>query len=76
MTTTGPVGIFDQIDQNVLGLPDGTRPPLTVHVGSRAFLLSPEESRKVLYGGATGRDAARRGLAASHHRGPTGAAGL
>lgn len=50
MTTTGQAGIFAQIDQNVLGLPDGTRPPLVVHVGSRAFRLSPEESRNALYG--------------------------
>ncbi|WP_431775268.1 hypothetical protein [Streptomyces cucumeris] len=50
MTSTGPGGIFARIDQGVLGPPDGARPSLTVHIGSRAVLLSPEESRRALYG--------------------------
>ncbi|MEV5200126.1 hypothetical protein [Streptomyces sp. NPDC053720] len=50
MTTTGPGGVFARIDRSVLGPPDGTRPSLTVHVGPRTVLLSPEESRKALYG--------------------------
>ncbi|MCX4849656.1 hypothetical protein [Streptomyces sp. NBC_00893] len=58
MTTTGPGGVFARIDQSVLGPPDGTRLSLTVHVGSRTILLSPEESRRALYG--AGRDATLR----------------
>jgi hypothetical protein len=50
MTSTEPGSVFARIDRGVLGPPGATRPSLTVHVGSRAVLLSPEESRKVLYG--------------------------
>ncbi|MFG3019987.1 hypothetical protein ACGFZQ_15805 [Streptomyces sp. NPDC048254] len=50
MTPTGPGGVFARIDRGVLGPPGGTRPSLTVHVGSCAVLLSPEESRRALYG--------------------------
>ncbi|MFC4506245.1 MULTISPECIES: hypothetical protein [Streptomyces] len=50
MTATGPGGVFTRIDQGVLGLPGGAWPSLTVHVGSCAVLLSPEESRRALYG--------------------------
>ncbi|WP_455353368.1 hypothetical protein [Streptomyces sp. SYSU K217416] len=50
MTSTGPGSVFAQIDRGVLGPPGATRPSLTVHVGSRAVLLSPEETRRVLYG--------------------------
>ncbi|MFI5651735.1 hypothetical protein ACIA71_11030 [Streptomyces anulatus] len=44
------MGIFAQIDQNVLGPLNGTRPPLAVNVGCRAFLLFPKDSRNALYG--------------------------
>ncbi|GAB3108822.1 hypothetical protein GCM10027160_07230 [Streptomyces calidiresistens] len=50
MTLTGSGSVFARIDRNVLGLPGGTRPPLMVQVDSRAVLLSPQESRKALYG--------------------------
>ncbi|MEV7157552.1 hypothetical protein AB0N77_23480 [Streptomyces misionensis] len=50
MTSTEPGSVFTRIDRYVLGPPGATRPSLAVHVGSRAVLLSPEESRKVLYG--------------------------
>ncbi len=50
MTMTGPGGVFARIDRGVLGLPGATRPSFAVHVGSRAVTLSPEESRKALYG--------------------------
>ncbi|MGP3925245.1 hypothetical protein [Streptomyces sp. 8N616] len=50
MTSTGPGSVFARIDRGVLGPPGATRPSLTVHVGSRAVLLSPEESRSALYG--------------------------
>lgn len=50
MTATGPGSVFARIDQDVLGPPGATRPSLTVYVGSRALLLSPEESRRALYG--------------------------
>ncbi|MFI1209805.1 hypothetical protein ACH4UV_19575 [Streptomyces sp. NPDC020802] len=50
MTSTGPGSVFARIDRSVLGPPGATRPSLTVHVGSRAVLLSPEESRRTLYG--------------------------
>ncbi len=50
MTSTGPGGVFARIDQGVLGSPGATRPCLTVHVGAHALLLSPEESRRALYG--------------------------
>jgi hypothetical protein len=56
MTSTGCGSVFAQIDRNVLGPPGATRPSLTVHIGSRAVLLSLEESRAALYG--PGRDAA------------------
>ncbi|MFF5650864.1 hypothetical protein ACFY8N_20915 [Streptomyces collinus] len=50
MTSTRPGSVFTGIDRGVLGPPGATRPSLMVHVGSRAVLLSPEESRKALYG--------------------------
>ncbi|MGA5358391.1 hypothetical protein [Streptomyces purpurascens] len=50
MTSTGPEGVFARIDRGVLRPHGGTRPSLTVYVGSRAVLLSPEESRSALYG--------------------------
>ncbi|MFE6281353.1 hypothetical protein [Streptomyces sp. NPDC057877] len=50
MTTTEPEGVFARIDRSVAGPPDGPWPSLTVHVGSRALLLSPDESRGALYG--------------------------
>ncbi|OWA12823.1 hypothetical protein B9W62_04550 [Streptomyces sp. CS113] len=50
MTSTGPGSVFARIDQGVLGPPGATRPSLTVHVGSHTVLLSPEESRRALYG--------------------------
>ncbi|GHG78788.1 hypothetical protein [Streptomyces glebosus] len=50
MTLTGPGGVFARIDEDVLGPPGGSRPSLRVNVGSHVVLLSPEESRKVLYG--------------------------
>jgi hypothetical protein len=50
MTSTEPGGVFARIDRGVLGPLGATRPSLTVHIGSRTVLLSPEESRKVLYG--------------------------
>ncbi|MEV7289734.1 hypothetical protein AB0O01_35160 [Streptomyces sp. NPDC093252] len=49
-------GIFARIDLGVLGVDDDGRPSLTVHAGPRTVLLSPEESRRALYG--PGRDAA------------------
>ncbi|MFD9068498.1 hypothetical protein [Streptomyces lasiicapitis] len=49
MTSTGAESVFARIDQGVLGPPGATR-SLAVHVGSRAVLLSPEESRRALYG--------------------------
>ncbi|MFF1692716.1 hypothetical protein ACFVXC_03705 [Streptomyces sp. NPDC058257] len=50
MTSTGAGSVFARIDLTVLGPPGATRPSLMVHVGSRAVLLTPEESRKALYG--------------------------
>ncbi|MFJ9894565.1 hypothetical protein ACIQPR_14725 [Streptomyces sp. NPDC091280] len=50
MTSTGPDGVFARIDRGVTGLPDCARPSLTVRVGLRTLLLSPEESRRTLYG--------------------------
>ncbi|MET9778297.1 hypothetical protein ABZ023_29290 [Streptomyces sp. NPDC006367] len=50
MTSTGPGSVFARIDQVVLGPPGTTQPSLTVHVDSRTVLLSPEESRRALYG--------------------------
>ncbi|MGW5098384.1 hypothetical protein ACWEQ1_19900 [Streptomyces nodosus] len=50
MTSTEPGGVFAQIDQGVLGSSGARRPFLTVRVGSLAVPLSPEESRKALYG--------------------------
>ncbi|MEH0399177.1 hypothetical protein QA789_26645 [Streptomyces sp. B21-088] len=50
MTWTQPGSVFARIDRGILGPPGATRPSLTVHVGSRVVLLSPEESRRVLYG--------------------------
>ncbi|MFJ4334129.1 MULTISPECIES: hypothetical protein [unclassified Streptomyces] len=50
MTSTGPGSVFTRIDQAVLGPPDAPRRILTVHVGSCAVRLSPEESRRALYG--------------------------
>ncbi|MEV2250726.1 hypothetical protein AB0I94_09140 [Streptomyces sp. NPDC050147] len=50
MTSTGAGSLFARIDRGILGPPAATRPSLTVHVGSRAVLLSLEESRKALYG--------------------------
>ncbi|MHC3816821.1 hypothetical protein AMK09_19585 [Streptomyces sp. CB02488] len=50
MTTTGRGGLFTQIDHSVLRAPAGTRPSLTVYVGSCTIRLSPEESRNALYG--------------------------
>ncbi|MYV56660.1 hypothetical protein [Streptomyces sp. SID3212] len=47
---TEPGSVFDRIDRSVLGPPGATRLSLTVHVGSRVVLLSPQESRRVLYG--------------------------
>ncbi|NJP64813.1 hypothetical protein [Streptomyces spiramenti] len=56
MTLTGSGGVFALIDRGVPGLPGGKQPSLTVHVDSRTLQLSPEESRRVLYGSR--RDAA------------------
>ncbi|MFJ3672738.1 hypothetical protein ACIPSE_40395 [Streptomyces sp. NPDC090106] len=50
MTSTGPGTVFARIDREVLGPPDATRPPLTVHVGPQVLSLSLEESRGALYG--------------------------
>ncbi|MEU0723927.1 hypothetical protein [Streptomyces sp. NPDC006140] len=50
MTSTGSQSVFTRIDRGVLGPPGAACPSLTVHVGSRALLLSPEESRRALYG--------------------------
>lgn len=49
MTSTGPGSVFARIDRGV-GPPGETRPSLTVHIGSCAVLLSPEDSRRALYG--------------------------
>ncbi|MEE1764527.1 hypothetical protein [Streptomyces sp. SP18BB07] len=50
MTSTGPRSVFTRIDAGVLGPSPAERPSLTVHVGSRALVLSAEESREALYG--------------------------
>ncbi|QKZ17576.1 hypothetical protein [Streptomyces chartreusis] len=50
MTSTGHRSVFTQIERSVLSPPDGTQPSLTVHIGPRAVLLSPQESRSALYG--------------------------
>ncbi|MGH1552315.1 hypothetical protein ACRAWF_09765 [Streptomyces sp. L7] len=50
MTTTGPGGVFARINRGVTGPPACVRSSLTVHVGPDAVPLSPEESRKLLYG--------------------------
>ncbi|MFJ2895165.1 hypothetical protein ACUN29_35015 [Streptomyces sp. WC2508] len=50
MTTTGTGSVFARIDRTVLGPPGAPQRFLTVNVGSRAVLISPEESRKALYG--------------------------
>ncbi len=50
MTSTGPEGVFARIDRGVPGSHGATRPCLTVRVGSRALVLSPEEGRRALYG--------------------------
>lgn len=56
MKSTGLERVFARIDQSVLGPPGATSPSLTVYVGSRAVVLTPEESRQALYGAR--RDAA------------------
>ncbi|MEU3724304.1 hypothetical protein [Streptomyces sp. NPDC031705] len=50
MTSTGPGSVFTRIDRGVLGPPGPTLPCLKVNDGSRTVLLSPEESRRALYG--------------------------
>ncbi|MET8565234.1 hypothetical protein ABZV75_33510 [Streptomyces flaveolus] len=50
MTSTGPGSVFARIERGVLGPPGATQPSLTVHIGPRAVLLSPEEGRRALYG--------------------------
>ncbi|WP_216588730.1 hypothetical protein [Streptomyces brasiliscabiei] len=50
MTSTGLGSVFARIDAGALGPPGAARLSLTVHVGSRALVLSAEESRRTLYG--------------------------
>ncbi len=50
MTSTDPKGMFALIDRRLLGAHGGVRPSLAVSVGRRTVRLSPEESRKALYG--------------------------
>lgn len=50
MTSTDPRGLFALIDSRLLGAHGDVRPSLSVSVGRQTVLLSPEESRKALYG--------------------------
>lgn len=50
MTSTDPKGVFALIDRKLLGTHDGVRPTLVVRIGRDRVRLSPEESRKALYG--------------------------
>ncbi|MEV5376185.1 hypothetical protein AB0L26_09480 [Streptomyces nondiastaticus] len=50
MTSTDAEGVFALIGRELLGAPGGVRPSLTVAFDQRTVRLSPEESRKALYG--------------------------
>ncbi|MEU8551034.1 hypothetical protein AB0C81_29325 [Streptomyces roseoverticillatus] len=50
MTSTDLRSVFALIDGRLLGADGGAWPSLAVSVGRRTALLSPEESRKALYG--------------------------
>ncbi|WP_159037193.1 hypothetical protein [Streptomyces specialis] len=50
MTSTAPKGVFAVIDRRLSGALDGMRLPLSFSIGQHTVRLSPDESRKAMYG--------------------------